>query len=93
MYRCPVLARLPRHQAVIMYVTSYCLGEPMENLRDEFVQAVRDDIKKCHEAGYHFTLWEKMISEKHPVDVAIHFIVSGQFQDGFKRLVRTVVKT
>jgi hypothetical protein len=60
----------------------------MEQLRDEFVQAIRDDVEKCHEAGYHFTRWEKMLSEQHPVDVAVHFIVSGQFQDGFKRLVR-----
>ncbi len=60
----------------------------MEKLREEFAQAVREDIQKCHAAGYHFSRWEKLITEEHPVDVAIHFIVSGQFQDGFKRLVR-----
>lgn len=60
----------------------------VEALREAFAQAVREDVKKCHEAGYHFPRWEKMVDEQHPVDVAIHFIVSGQFQDGFKRLVR-----
>jgi hypothetical protein len=60
----------------------------MEKLREEFAQAVREAIKNCHEFGYHPVRWEKMINEQHPVDVAIYFIVSGEFQDGFKHLVR-----
>jgi hypothetical protein len=60
----------------------------MEALRETFAQAVREEVNKCHESGYHFPHWEKMLDEQHPVDVAIHFIVSGQFQEGFQRLVR-----
>ena len=60
----------------------------MEKLREEFAQAVREAIKNCHEFGYNPARWEKMITEQHPVEVAIHFIVSGEFQDGFKHLVR-----
>lgn len=60
----------------------------MQKLREEFAQAVREAIKKCHQFGFHPSRWEKMINEQHPVEVAIHFIVSGEFQDGFKHLVR-----
>lgn len=59
----------------------------METLREEFAEAVRDEVKRCREAGYHFPRWEQMVSEGHPVEVATHLIVSGQFQEGFKRLV------
>lgn len=59
----------------------------MEKLREEFAEAVRESIQKCHEMGFQPVRLEKMIEEQHPVEAAIRLIVSGDFQDGFKLII------
>lgn len=59
----------------------------MEKLREEFAEAVRESIKKCHDMGFEPVRLEKMLREQHPVEGAIQLIVSGEFQDGFKFII------
>ncbi|MCE2027446.1 hypothetical protein [Sessilibacter corallicola] len=56
------------------------------SLRDEFLSEIKSAVRQCYELGYAPTRFEKMITESHPVEVAKSFVVSGEFQYGFKEL-------
>lgn len=55
-------------------------------LRDEFKAEIQSAVRQCYELGYAPTRFEQMIENSHPVEVAKKFIISGEFQDGFKKL-------
>lgn len=55
--------------------------------RDRFEAAVNAAIRECYEIGYAPTRFEQMINSEHPVEVARKFIVSGDFQYGFRELI------
>ncbi|WP_394201411.1 hypothetical protein [Shewanella waksmanii] len=55
--------------------------------RDRFEAAVRAAVRECYEIGYAPTRFEQMISVDHPVEVARKFVVSGDFQYGFRELL------
>lgn len=57
-------------------------------LRDSFEATVLGAVKECYEIGYAPTRFEAMIQELHPVEVAKKFVVSGEFQYGFKELLK-----
>ncbi|ACA85060.1 hypothetical protein [Shewanella woodyi] len=56
------------------------------NIKDEFCAEIRVAIGQCYELGYRPTRFEEMIAISHPVDVAKSFVISGDFQSGFKQL-------
>ncbi|MGQ2966372.1 hypothetical protein [Methylophilus sp.] len=55
-------------------------------LRDEFLAEIKSAVSKCYELGYAPTRFEQMIESNHPVEVAKKFVLSGEFQYGFKEL-------
>ena len=55
-------------------------------IKDEFASEIREAINQCYELGYRPSRFEEMIATSHPVDVAKAFVVSGDFQSGFKQL-------
>ncbi|KPZ65999.1 hypothetical protein AN394_04185 [Pseudoalteromonas sp. P1-26] len=57
-------------------------------IRDLFEAKVRSAVKECYEIGYAPTRFESMIRKSHPVEVAKKFVVSGEFQYGFKELLK-----
>ncbi|TVK92313.1 hypothetical protein AYI83_19190 [Shewanella algae] len=56
--------------------------------RDLFEAKVLSAVKECYEIGYAPTRFEAMIQKSHPVEVAKKFVVSGEFQYGFKELLK-----
>ncbi|ELM3719639.1 hypothetical protein RYR53_002714 [Aeromonas hydrophila] len=57
-------------------------------IKDDFSSEIREAISQCYELGYHPSRFEEMIATSHPVDVAKNFVISGEFQSGFKQLKR-----
>ncbi|MGO3057326.1 hypothetical protein ACT3R7_14315 [Halomonas sp. AOP43-A1-21] len=58
------------------------------NSRDLFKATVMNAVKECYQIGYAPTRFETMIQEAHPVEVAKKFVISGEFQYGFKELLK-----
>ncbi len=59
----------------------------MEELRAEFARAIEDAIQECYRISYTPSVWERMNSQYGAVDAAMRLVTSGDFQDGFKRLL------
>lgn len=55
-------------------------------LRNEFLADIKSAIGQCYDLGQAPTRFEKMIETNHPIEVAKGFVVSGEFQYGFKKL-------
>ncbi|MFG0818693.1 hypothetical protein ACF8QE_04280 [Pseudomonas sp. GLN_3] len=60
----------------------------MEQKRAAFYEAIAEAIRECNEFGYHPTKWQAMNSELGPIEAAKKLVLSGDFQDGFKRLLK-----
>ncbi|MFK5894348.1 MAG: hypothetical protein QM504_14090 [Pseudomonadota bacterium] len=56
------------------------------SLRDEFKAEIKSAVGQCYDLGYAPTRFEQMIENSHPVEVAKKFVVSSEFQSGFKEL-------
>lgn len=59
----------------------------MEQKRADFSEAIAEAIRECHSFGYHPTKWESMNRELTPVGAAKKLVLSGDFQQGLKRLL------
>ncbi len=64
------------------------LGEEAHVLEDGFKDACVEAIDECAAFGYDPTAWKAMINRHGAAEAARRLVVSGSFQDGFKRLLR-----
>jgi len=55
-------------------------------VQDQFSARVRAAIEECHSLGYHPTRFQQMLEESDAVSVAKRMVVSGELQDGLRRL-------
>jgi len=59
----------------------------VEQVRAAFADAIFEAIRECREFGYHPAKWESMNRELTPVGAAKKLVLSGDFQQGLKRLL------
>lgn len=60
----------------------------MEQKMAAFSEAIAEAIRECNEFGYHPTKWQTMNRELGPVEAAKKLVLSADFHDGFKRLLK-----
>ena len=59
----------------------------MTELEREFALACETTIAECRSLGYTPSIWMQMIQKHGAVDTARRLVVSGDLQDGFRRLL------
>ena len=59
----------------------------MEELQREFELSCEETIQKCRSLGYAPTVWIRMIQTHGAVETARRLVLSGDFQDGFLKLL------
>lgn len=60
----------------------------MEQLKAEFSSKLRDAIHECHKLGYHPTRFEQMLDTLGGASLAKKLVISGELQDGLKKLAK-----
>lgn len=59
----------------------------MCDLRNKFSEAIRAAVAEAHKIGLVTPVFERMIIDSHPVEVAKKLILSGKFQQGFMNAI------
>ena len=60
----------------------------MEELRQEFANAITQSINESIELGYVPTDFRQMIKHRHPVEVVRQLVIAPDIQPGFTRLIQ-----
>ncbi len=60
----------------------------MEYLRERFRQSIMMAIDESCRIGFPPVTIERMLQDRHPVEMAKRLVTAGLFQEGFKNMVR-----
>lgn len=60
----------------------------MEQLQEKFSSQLREAIHECHKIGYHPSRFEQMLDSLGGVSMAKKLVISGELQDGLKKLAK-----